>query len=509
MKTKKRKEADLSDIKIGPHNVDTVLTAITKEQDDPLYLIIDLFCGAGGTTTGFELARVMGRKIAKVIACVNHDPYAIKSHWANHPWVLHFSEDIRTLDMDPLIKIVQHYRKLYPNAKLILWASLECTNHSKAKGGMSRDADSRTLAEHLFRYVDAISPDHVQIENVVEFKDWGPLQEKVHMGKSGYQECPLEWKKEGKGKKAKVISINPVWVPVPELKGIYFNSWRERMNEHGYSDDWRELNSADFGAFTSRNRLFGIFAKDQDDIVWPKPTHARLPIAQDLFGEGLQKWRAVKEVLDFNDEGESIFNRKKGLCDKTLKVIHKGLIKSLNEGEETFLFKYYGNTESSNSVNEPAGTLTTKDRFAKVQIFRNYKTGFTTSVNDPVGVLLTVPKAYLLSYILNPSHGGHTTSVNNPCPVIVARQDKAPLYLIRAFMDENGIVDIKMRMLGVKELLKIQGFPDNYRLLGNQADQKKFIGNSVVPGVPKGWLEAMGARVLCSTSNDLQYSKAS
>ena len=140
-------------------------------------LYIDLFCGAGGTTTGVERARLNGDKCAKVIACANHDPNAIASHAANHPDVLHFTEDIRTLDLLPLVNHVINMHDKYPKAKLVLWASLECTNFSRAKGGMPRDADSRTLAEHLFRYIKALQPDFIQIENVEEFMCWGDLDE--------------------------------------------------------------------------------------------------------------------------------------------------------------------------------------------------------------------------------------------------------------------------------------------------------------------------------------------
>ena len=115
-------------------------------------LYIDLFCGAGGTSTGVNAAKLNGKQCAEVIACVNHDANAIASHASNHPKALHFTEDIRTLELSPLVKHLNRQRKRYPNAYVVLWASLECTNFSKAKGGMPRDADSRTLAEHLFRY---------------------------------------------------------------------------------------------------------------------------------------------------------------------------------------------------------------------------------------------------------------------------------------------------------------------------------------------------------------------
>lgn len=124
-------------------------------------LYIDLFCGAGGTSTGVELARLHGEKCARVIACVNHDPNAIKSHAANHPDTLHFTEDIRTLDISSLAEKAQKELAANPDAKLVLWASLECTNFSRAKGGKPRDPDSRTLAEHLFRYIEHLAPDYI------------------------------------------------------------------------------------------------------------------------------------------------------------------------------------------------------------------------------------------------------------------------------------------------------------------------------------------------------------
>lgn len=127
-------------------------------MDNIRLLYIDLFCGAGGTSTGVEKANYKERKCAKVIACVNHDANAIASHAANHPEAQHYTEDMRTLDLRPLAEHTAEMRRMYPMAKVVLWASLECTNFSRAKGGQPRDADSRTLAEHLFMYIEALTP---------------------------------------------------------------------------------------------------------------------------------------------------------------------------------------------------------------------------------------------------------------------------------------------------------------------------------------------------------------
>lgn len=589
--------------------------------NNPKFLIVDLFCGAGGTTTGFEMAG----GIARVIACVNHDARAIKSHWRNHKHVRHFNEDIRTLDLTKLVRVVKWWQKKYPNAKLILWASLECTNFSKAKGGLPRDADSRTLADHLHRYIEALNPDIIQIENVVEFMSWGPL--------------------DTSGK------------PMSNKNGSDWLRWRREICAHGYVDEWKELNSADFGAYTSRNRLFGMFARTEAEIRWPEPTHAKKPGTGKMFDQ-LERWKPVKDVLDFTDEGESIFNRKKPLSDKTYERIYAGLVKYVANGDKAFISKYFsgrpagkvnsiespsstittfggstlvqpisllkynstskdgkhvppsledpcpvvaaqnrlglvsaeylvqrngGNPEhkivdvngpartltatAGNmdvvflskyhgkglniiSVNDVCSTITTKDRISKVAVQHFIDKQFSgtanhQSIEQPAGSILTNDKHSVVTarpfvmptsysnkpasidapaptiqasrrhhYLVNPSWGGNPGSVEQPCPVIIARQDKAPLYLIqiedgliqvpvydqdseiviqiKQFMALYGLVDIKMRMLRVPELLKIQGFPDNYILEGNQSDQKKFIGNSVVPLVVKNWIESIG-----------------
>lgn len=540
-------------------------------------LYIDLFCGAGGTSTGVENAKYAGEQCAKVIACVNHDANAIASHAANHPDALHFTEDIRTLELSPLVAHIGRMKKIYPGALVVLWASLECTNFSKAKGGQPRDADSRTLAEHLFRYIEAIEPDYIQIENVEEFMSWGDMDENGH--------------------------------PISKDKGRSYEKWKRNVKRYGYDFDWRILNAADYGAYTTRKRFFGIFAKRGLPIIFPEPTHCK-DGKTDMFGQ-LKKWKPVKEILDFSDEGESIFCRKKPLAEKTLERIYAGLIKFVAGGKDAFIVKYNsmsqtgkyqapsvdepcpvvatqgrlalakvnflskqfsGHPGSKNiSVEEPAGTITCKDHHAFVSAYygngynhsvelpaptvttkdrlalinsvfidNQYGTGKPTSINQPVGTVTTVPKFNMVSckpwimntafsnvgssieqpsqtitanrkwyYLMNPQFASAGGSVNNPCFTLIARMDKMPPYLVEAeggigiqvtpgdspmavkikeFMALYGIIDIKMRMLRIAELKKIMGFPEDYILIGTQADQKKFIGNAV---------EVNMARVLC------------
>ena len=569
-----------------------ILKSIEGLSDIELF-VIDLFCGAGGLSEGVEEARLDGNKCAKVICCVNHDKNAILSHDANIPDALHFIEDIRTLELSPISTIVERVRQLYPDAMIMLHASLECTNFSKAKGGQPRDADSRTLAEHLFRYIDVIDPDYIQIENVEEFMSWGDMDEK-----------------------GKPISMD---------KGRLYQKWVRNVKKYGYNFEHRILNAADFGAYTTRKRFFGIFAKKSLPIVFPEPTHCKGG-RQDMFSK-LEKWKPVKEVLDFSDEGTTIF-REKPLAEKTLERIYAGLIKFVAGGKDAFLVKYNsmsrtgkynapgidepcpvvatqgrlgvaqvcflskqfsGHPESKNvSVEEPAGaitckdhhvfvsayygnghnhsvdlpapTVTTKDRFALVEsrfLDMQYGNGIPMSINVPAGTVTTNPKFNIVTckpwimntafsnigssieqpsqtitanrkwhYLMNPQFNSAGGSVNNPCFTLIARMDKMPPYLvatesgrvaieiyetdspmtrkIKEFMALYGIVDIKMRMLRIPELKRIMGFPEDYVLVGTQADQKKFIGNAVEVTQAKKNTEALCKRLRVFRLNKLK-----
>lgn len=533
-------------------------------EKQPQFIVVDLFCGAGGTTTGFE----MTNGVAKVIACVNHDANAIKSHWLNHQNVVHFEEDIRTLKLGGLRELVKKNRSLYPGAKLILWASLECTNFSKAKGGLPRDADSRSLADELERYIVVLDPDIIQIENVVEFMAWGELDE------------------NGK--------------PINRKNGTDWMRWRNEICEFGYYDEWKQLNAADFGAYTSRNRLFGMFCKERNLITFPEKTHTKINTLkvdnQNTLFTSLEKWKPVKEVLDLEDDGNSIFIRKKSLSEKTLERIYAGLVKFVANGDESFLLKYnstngktgkhippsinepcpvvstqsrigvvkpcflikYNNNEMVRSVDTVAPTITTKDRIAFCApqwIDRNFTNGGNIqSIDSPAGSILANPKLNLVKaekfilnsnfnnvgtaieqpspvitasrkhhYLVNPQWGINSgSSIEKPCFTLIARMDKTPPYIvttdtgeiaievyetdapamikIKQFMAAYAIGDIKMRMLKIPELLKIQGFPNEYKLQGTQTEQKKFIGNSVHPLVVKKWVEAISEKILESNT---------
>ena len=494
-------------------------------------LYIDLFCGAGGTSTGVNTARLHGEQCAEVIACVNHDANAIASHAANHPDALHFTEDIRTLELSPLVHHLQKCRTKNPDALVVLWASLECTNFSRAKGGQPRDADSRTLAEHLFRYIEAIAPDYIQIENVEEFMSWGELDE------------------NGK--------------PVSKDRGKSYIKWVNNVKKYGYNFTHRILNAAYFGAYTSRKRFFGIFAKNGLPVVFLKQTHCKTGAAS-LFGT-MPKWKPVREVLDFEDEGKSIFNRKKPLAEKTLERIYAGLIKFVAGGKDAFMVKYNsmnqrgkyvppsldepcptiatqqrlalasvsflskqfsGQPDSKNvSVEEPAGTITTIDHhaFVKAQFIVNYRfnnTGHSiedpaqtictvgqigvascsfianeysgggqlSSIEQPNPAVLTNPKQKLVTvkqhYLMNPQFASNGGSVDKPCFTLIARMDKMPPYLVTT---ETGEVAIEVYETDSPMTVKIKEFMALYNIIDITMRMLKIDELKLIMGFPKDY----------------------
>lgn len=471
-----------------------------KKYPDVKLIIVDLFCGAGGTTLGYEKAFWKAKKLAKVIACVNHDADAIFSHKANHRGVRHFNEDIRTLDLTELIALVKMWREICPNAKLVLWASLECTNHSRAKGGLPKDEDSRTLAWDLYRYVEGLNPDYIKIENVTEFKIWGPLDDDGH--------------------------------PIKEEKGVFFEGWRHHIRQYGYTDSWTELNAADFGAYQARNRLFGCFAKPGLPLIFPQPTHAKK-----TKKSSLKQWKAVRDVLELDDVGLSIFSLKyvksrkmwkpRITSDKTFRRVLSGLSKFVANGDTSFIASYYNGSDCVSSIDSPAPTLTVKDRLSLLNVrlkeqltfIVNYYTngGELTSIYGPAGSVLPNPKQSLVTcrpFLTTQQYGDSCVHLlDKPSPTLIASMDKTEFKVVstvpgtpdlapdewdtpnrlkvKLFMYHYGIAELYIRGLKIPELKRIQGFPDDYVLKGSQKDQKKFIGNAVHKDVVVAWVRQL------------------
>lgn len=386
---------------------------------------VDLFCGAGGTSTGVHKAKdSKGNEVAMVVACVNHDKKAIASHAANHPNALHYIEDIKTLNLREITALIQAIHQRFPHIKVCLWASLECTNFSNAKGGGSRDADSRMLATEMPRYIRAINPDYFQVENVREFMAWGPLR--IKCSKSHFDRSDLAIKYNKKSKRDEYV-----FIPASRKKGEDYLKWVQGIQESGYVYSYRIMNAADFGAFTSRSRYFALFSKPGLSVAWPKQTHAKSPKAG-LFSE-LKKWNAVRECLDLEDKGQSIFERETPLVENTLNRIYAGLVKHVAKGDLTFLAKHYSGDDAGKciSIDGPAGTMTTSDShgiinaepFIMKYLGNNEKTKINNgkSIDEPSIAVTTQgrqalisPESFLMTYYSG-SHNNRVKSLDEPC----------------------------------------------------------------------------------------------
>ena len=192
-------------------------------------LIIDCFAGGGGASVGIEMA--LGRPVD---IAINHDPQAILIHKTNHPQTLHLTEDIFKVDLEKYVQ-GQHVA--------LMWASPDCTSHSKAKGGQPRKQGLRILPWAVYKHAKKILPDVIIMENVEEIQQWGPLDENGR--------------------------------PIPERKGEEYQKFISSMQSLGYDFDSRELVAADYGAPTTRKRWYAIFRRDGKPIVWPEPTHSK------------------------------------------------------------------------------------------------------------------------------------------------------------------------------------------------------------------------------------------
>lgn len=279
-------------------------------------LIIDCFAGGGGASVGIEMA--LGRPVD---IAINHDPQAIRMHQTNHPRTLHLTEDIFKVDLEKYVA-GQHVA--------LMWASPDCTSHSKAKGGQPRKQGLRILPWAVYKHAKKILPDVIIMENVEEIQQWGPLDKEGH--------------------------------PIKERAGEDYNRFIQSMESLGYDFDSRELVAADYGAPTTRKRWYAIFRRDGKPIVWPEPTHNKNGT------DGKKKWVPVSSVLDFSDLGRSIFGRKKSLAANTLRRTARGLEKFVFNNPEPFIIQvnHSGDNFRGQSIHRPMPTITQKHGFGVV-----------------------------------------------------------------------------------------------------------------------------------------------
>lgn len=426
-------------------------------------LIIDAFAGGGGASVGIEMA--LGRPVD---IAINHDPDAILMHKTNHQDTLHLTEDIFKVNLKKYVK-GQHVA--------LMWASPDCTSHSKAKGGKPREKGLRILPWAVYKHAKAILPDVILMENVEEIQQWGPLDEK------GY--------------------------PIPEKKGEDYKKFITAMKSLGYIFDCRELVAADYGAPTTRKRWYAVFRRDGQAIRFPKKTFS-------ADGIGFEKWKSCGDYIDWSDLGSSIFDRKKPLAEATQKRIANGIKKYIIDAESpyivrngealAYIIQYHGETRAGDSrgqlLTEPIKTIDTSNRYGLVTAFitKYYKTGIGQGCDEPLHTITTSPGHFgLVSAFLIKYYGGGCGQIlDRPLDTITTKDRFGLVNVILDIKGEKYIIsDIFLRMLKPEELKVMQGFPKDY-IIDRDYNWKKYpiakqvarIGNSVVPIMAEKLVEA-------------------
>lgn len=282
---------------------------------------VDLFCGAGGTSTGLALAcEAAGVKVD--LLAINHWEMALETHKMNHPWARHLCKSLHQVNPKTAI----------PGGRLdILVASPECTHHSIARGGRPVSDQMRMSAWQVVDWLSALYVSNVIIENVREFRDWGPLDSKNR--------------------------------PIKSRKGETYRAFVGAIESLGYRLEERIINAADHGDPTTRERLFIMGRRSNRRISWPVAARDETGM---ITGK---KWRPAREIIDWSIESQSIFTRKRPLSDNTLARIAAGLKRF---GGISFIVNLRG-TETSHlkglSLNRPLPTLTTSRNVGVVEPF--------------------------------------------------------------------------------------------------------------------------------------------
>jgi DNA (cytosine-5)-methyltransferase 1 len=453
-------------------------------------LVVDSFAGGGGASLGIELALGRSPDIA-----INHDPEAIAMHAENHPNTRHFCESV--WDVDPIEATGGRPVGLF-------WLSPDCKHFSKAKGGKPVSAKVRSLAWTAVRWASAVKPRVIFLENVEEFEDWGPLVDE--------RPCPLR-------------------------KGFTFRRFVARLRGLGYHVEWRQLRAADYGAPTTRKRLFLIARCDGQPIEWPEPTH----------GTGRAPRLVAASCIDWSIPCPSIFERTRPLAEPTMRRIAHGFDRFVVRSAAPFVVTMRGTEPShvaaaAGSIAEPLRTISAGGNHhgvvAPYLVHRSNgeRPGQAPRVYDPQAPLGTIVAqgqkhalcvAWLAKHYTERPGGGFNggSDLHAPMGTVTTRDHHA---LLRAFLiryngqsaseplteplgtlttrDRYGLVtvagedyvpaDIGMRMLVPRELYRAQGFPDTYvidtaggaRL--TKTAQVRLVGNSVSPPVARALVAA-------------------
>ena len=483
---------------------------------------VDLFAGGGGASTGLEMG--LGRPVH---IAINHNPAAISMHEANHPGALHLETDV--WDVDPVQVLA---------GRKIGWfhASPDCTHHSQAAGGQPRKKEIRDLSWVVMKWAGIGQPRIISLENVKQIRSWGPLVAK---------RC----KKTGRVMRLDGTIANPgervprheqFLVPCPRRKGTTWRRFIAQLAGLGYAVEFRMLRACDYGAPTTRERLFLVARRDGQPIVWPEPTHAEKP------QKGQKPWRTAAECIDWSIPSQSIFERKRPLADATLRRIARGIQREVIERSQPFIVPIANwSREAVHPTDAPLNTITAWPRggsFAVATAFlAQANGGFNTTHSKPADaptttitntgsqqqlvtahltamaqnvssidperplptVLAGATRFGIVECVLSPEveeralrcaaflvsyYGqGDARSVEQPLDTITTR-DRLALVTVWIGGDPYVIVDICLRMLQPHELYAAQGFPPNY-IIDRGHDGRRFTktqqvhmcGNSVSP----------------------------
>ena len=282
-------------------------------------IVIDLFCGAGGESQGIHDAFLKMNVEPKVYA-VNHWETACNTHSLNFPQDEVLCQD--TTAIDP--------KKLIGDEKVaLLWASPECQSHSVARGGQPKSDQSRSTAWDVLRWASMLRPSKIIVENVPEFVNWGPLD-------------------------ANGISIKSIC-------GNLFKAFINSLKAMGYKVDWKILCAADYGAPTTRRRLF--LQASLGRIIWPTPTHT-----EEVNLLCNTKWVPVKDVLDWSIPKRPFSERTRPLADSTVQKVFDGALKFWSKDKcEPFIARFNSGSNRVHSIHQPLPTLDCSNRYALVE----------------------------------------------------------------------------------------------------------------------------------------------
>ncbi|WP_460128163.1 DNA cytosine methyltransferase [Pseudomonas sp. S3_A09] len=338
-------------------------------QDDEI--VVDFFCGGGGAGTGLEMGLGRAVNVAK-----NHSPQAISMHTVNHPGAKHFTTDVFEGDPDTEC-----------GGKAVGWfhMSPDCTHHSQAAGGQPRKREIRNLSWIGLKWGGKKRPRVISLENVKQILQWGRLIAK--RDKATGRVVKLDGNIAAPGE---VVPVGQQFlIPDPKQRGCTWRRFVALLEGMGYVVEWKVIKACDFGAPTSRERLFMIARCDGQPIVWPEPTHAKNPT------KGQQKWKTAADCIDFNDLGKSIFGRKKDLAPATLRRVAKGMKKFVIDSAAPFIVPIANwSGEAVQSADEPLRTVTSYPKggaFSVVSPIIGPATHQGSDrINDPLDPLPTV-----------------------------------------------------------------------------------------------------------------------